>query len=146
MSSEARACQLRTVLAELAAWSRAFETAGAPPFAGARLNRSQLDTLFYLAHAHSPVTPSALARHLGVTAGAATQIIDTLAAQGLVNKSPHPADARSRIIALSSTATEIVNEAESGFARRLAPRFAQLSDDELRLLASLLTRTSKEAE
>ncbi len=112
------------------------------PFAGTPLSRSQFDAVFLLAHAASPVTPSALAAELGVTGGAVTQLVDGLREAGLVEVARHPTDGRSRVLALSPSAASEVDAFQQGLVRELAADFAELDDAELRQLAALLARAT----
>ncbi|GAA1846373.1 MarR family winged helix-turn-helix transcriptional regulator [Agromyces salentinus] len=110
------------------------------PFAGHALGRSQLETLFLIAHAETPPTPGALAARLGLTAGAVTQILEPLRAAGLVEATTNPADARSRLLQLTEAARAEVDEFERDYIAALAPRFEILHDEELENLARLLRR------
>ncbi|WAB84623.1 MarR family winged helix-turn-helix transcriptional regulator [Microcella daejeonensis] len=112
------------------------------PFAGTPLSRSQFDAVFLLAHAVTPVTPSALAAELGVTGGAVTQLVEGLREAGLVEVARHPTDGRSRVLALSAAAAQEVDAFQQGLVRDLAPDFAALDEAELRQLATLLARAT----
>lgn len=134
---------VRRILASFVGWARVLGSGAERPFGADELSRSQLDALFHIAHSPEPVTPSRLAKWLGVTAGAVTQLVDGLKSSGLVEQRPHPTDARSRILVLSSDATATVERFESDLARRLAARFTALDDQELTMLATLLARTDE---
>lgn len=110
------------------------------PFAAMRLTPSQLEALFILSHADAPVTPGALAARLALTAGAVTQLVDGLKRAGLVDQSPHPDDARSRVLTLTSTARREVDVFESGVVADMRRHVARLTDDELVQLGELLAR------
>jgi DNA-binding MarR family transcriptional regulator len=53
-------------------------------------------------HAGEAVTPSLLARHLGVTTASVTKMIDRLEAGGHVIRKPHPTDRRSQQVEVSA--------------------------------------------
>jgi len=140
-SGSERARVLGEVLASVVAVSRDIRAERRTPFHGRTLTASQMDALFHLAHGPAPVTPGALAGVLGVTPGAVTQLVDALRAEGLVETSTHPDDARSRVIRLSAEARDQVAAFELHAVARMLPRFDSLDDDELASLARLLRRT-----
>ena len=86
------------------------------------------------------MTPSSLASALGVTAGAVTQLLDTLASAGLVESDLNPHDGRSRILNLTERARADIAEFEQQVVADLTPRFDPLTDNELATLADLLNR------
>lgn len=110
------------------------------PFAALMLTSSQLEALFLLSHAAEPVTPGLIAQRLGITAGAVTQLVDRLREAGLVEQTPHPHDARSRVIRLSSTARAEVDVFEAGVIAEMRRHFAGLSDADIVQLGALLSR------
>ena len=57
------------------------------------VNRRDFDAMQHLI-AHGPLSPSDIARRLGVTTAAATIIVDRLTAVGHVTREPHPTDRR----------------------------------------------------
>ncbi len=126
-----------SVLESVTALARELTAGREPPF-GRRLTRNQMETLFVLAHSAWPVTPKRLAATLGITAGAVTQLVDVLADQGLVESVAHPSDARSRVLRLTESAQSTVDRFEREAVERMAPRFAELDDDQLGSLAALL--------
>ena len=73
-----------TILEFVLGMQRRLRRVGLPPVGETRLNRSQVDALFLLAHSRREVTPGRLAGALGVTAGAVSQLVDGLRAAGLV--------------------------------------------------------------
>ncbi len=117
---------------------RAIASTRRAPFGGRGLTRSQLETLFLLAHRTPPMTPARLAAALGITRGAVTQLLQPLRAERLVETFPNPEDARSQVIALSPAAASEVERFESSVVEHFLPRFAALDDDELAQLAQLL--------
>lgn len=132
---------LGEVLESVTAWSRLLGSTRSASFRGRKLSRSQLEALFLIAHRPPPVTPSSLARDLGLTAGAVTQLLDGLRHAGLVDQRPHPGDARSRVLTLTQDAGRQVSVYEDAAVAGLAGRFAGLDDAELATLSRLLART-----
>jgi DNA-binding MarR family transcriptional regulator len=57
------------------------------------VNTRDFDAMQHLI-AHGPLSPSDIARRLGVTTAAATVIVDRLTAVGHVSREPHPTDRR----------------------------------------------------
>lgn len=142
----AREALVREALTALAVWSRVLRRTVDGPFAASSLTRSQREALFLVAHAPGRVTPGRLARALGLTAGAVTQLLDGLRDAGLVVQQPNPDDARSRIVTLSPQAHHDVEAAESAAAAQLTPHFDTLSDSDLGTLVALLSRTAGDQE
>ncbi len=137
---------VRVVLGAVASLSRLLASEQRRPFEGRVLTGSQLSALFFLARNSSGSTPGRLAELLGVSAGAVTQLVDTLRAEGHVDIRVHPDDARSRIIVLSRAAHDEVERFEGATAERLRPRFAALTPAELAALADLMNRVTMETK
>jgi DNA-binding MarR family transcriptional regulator len=135
-----RAQHVETILTAMAGLSRLLTAARHVPFRGRGLGRSHIDALFVLTHRRTPVTPSSLAAALGVTAGAVTQLLETLAAAGLVESDLNPQDGRSRILKLSERARAEIAEFEDQIVAELTPRFDALTDTQLATAAELLNR------
>lgn len=110
------------------------------PFTGVEVTKSQLRALFILAHSEEPVTPTTIATVLAITPGAVTQLVDGLRAAGLVESTPNPDDARSRILVLTKTARTEVAQFEAAIVRAVEPRFRDLSSRDLARLAQLIGR------
>jgi DNA-binding MarR family transcriptional regulator len=75
-----------------------------------------------------------------VTAGAVTQLLETLASAGLVESDLNPYDGRSRILNLTERARADITEFEQQVVANLAPRFDTLTENQLATLADLLSR------
>jgi DNA-binding MarR family transcriptional regulator len=141
--SRTRAELIGSVLESVTVLGRELAAGREPPFAGRRLSRNQLEAMFVLAHSLEPVTPGRLATNLGVTAGAVTQLVDALRAAGLVESAVHPADARCRVLRLTSSAQATVQAFESRAADRMSPWFDSLADGELTTVATLLSKARR---
>ncbi|GAA4066576.1 MarR family transcriptional regulator [Microbacterium laevaniformans] len=84
------------------------------------------------------VSPHEIARHLAISTASTTKLLDRLAERGHIERRPHPADRRARIVMLT-------DRARSDFFRHLGARMAKMrdvmnaySDDELRVVARFL--------
>lgn len=141
MVDSGRRKMLGEVLESITAWSRLLGSTRSVPFRGVQLSRSQLEALFLIAHRPPPISPGSLARDLGLTAGAVTQLVDGLRQAGLVDQRPDPGDARSRVLTLTKDAGRRLAEFEDAAVAALAGRFADLDDAELVALSQLLSRT-----
>jgi len=128
------------VLTGVAALARRIAVARQAPFQARRLNRTQVEALFVLAHSRPPVTPGSLVAALGVTGGAVSQVLDSLRTQGLVEVAAHPHDGRSRLLRLTDSARAEIDTFERQIVADLEPLFDVLTTSQLGLLASLLSR------
>ena len=146
MTAPARDEALRRVLEGVIAAGRLLGEARRRPFAAAALTSSQLEALFVVSHATAPVTPVALASRLGLTAGAITQLVDGLKRAGLVEQTPHPDYARSRVIRLSDSARREVDAFEAEVVADMRRHVSRLTDDELDQLGRLLSKVGAEDE
>ena len=132
-----RFASVRTAIQAIIEAGRRLEAPRVTPFAGAELNRRQLEILYLLAH-RSEVTPTSLAGALRVTLGAVTQLVAGLRELGLVQSSPRPGYGRSIILTLTDPAAEQVEQFETAFVRDALPLFADLGDHHLQHLTLLL--------
>ena len=65
-------------------------------------------------------TVTEIAEHLGFTRQAAGQTVDELAAKGYVERRPHPADARARLVVLTERGRDCTRAAEEAAEEALA--------------------------
>lgn len=84
------------------------------------------------------VSPHEIAKHLAISTASTTKLLDRLTERGHIERQPHPADRRARIVALT-------DRARTDFTRHLGLRMAKLrdvmdaySDDELRVIARFM--------
>ena len=63
--------------------------------------------------APAPITMGALATALVIDAPNATQVVDDLAALGLVERRPHPTDRRVKLVVTTAAGAEVVRRAEA---------------------------------
>jgi DNA-binding MarR family transcriptional regulator len=81
-----------------------------------------------------------LADHLGVTKQAASQMADELVRKGYVERRPHPADARARLITLTARGWACTRAADEAAAAVLQPWADALGPDQLTTVRAALTR------
>lgn len=86
------------------------------------------------------VSQRRLADELGLTSGTVSVRIDRLASQGLAQRGPDPASARSTLIALTSEGWELFERAAPAHLANEQRLVATLSPDERDLLANLLRK------
>ncbi|RAG82765.1 MarR family transcriptional regulator [Streptacidiphilus pinicola] len=86
---------------------------------------------------HGGATTAELAEHLGVTKQASAQLVDELVRKGYVERTPHPGDARARLLRLSERGWACTRAADAAAVAAVAPyqealgaeRFAALVRD-----------------
>ncbi|WP_145788455.1 MarR family winged helix-turn-helix transcriptional regulator [Kitasatospora atroaurantiaca] len=81
-----------------------------------------------------------LAEHLGVTKQAASQLVEELVRKGYVERQPHPADARARLIVLTDRGWACTRAADAAAADAVRPWAAALGERRLRELRDDLAR------
>lgn len=89
------------------------------------------------AEGHS-VTPTNLARHLGVTSASMTALLDRLERAGAIERVRHPSDRRSLIITATKLAEETVGAPIVAFKTATKRIAADLSDTERDAVVSFL--------
>jgi DNA-binding MarR family transcriptional regulator len=141
--SQARLEQVGRALECLVVWARLLDSHRGFPFGELQLTRAQLEALFYIAHSPGPATPTALAKALGVTGGAVTQLLAGLIDAGLVMQERDPADGRRRALALSPDSGARVAGFERALSLSMSDRFSALTDDELETMVRLLSKTKE---
>ncbi|MFI9272297.1 MarR family winged helix-turn-helix transcriptional regulator [Kitasatospora sp. NPDC052896] len=85
-------------------------------------------------------TVGELAEHLDVTKQAASQLVEELVRKGYVERHPHPADARARLIVLTERGRACTRAAEEAAADAVRPWQAELGPARLRELRDGLAR------
>lgn len=85
-------------------------------------------------------TISDLAAHLDVTRQAASQLVDELEAKGYVERRPHPADGRARLVVLTERGWACTRAAEQAAAEVARNWAGVLGEDRLRALTADLGR------
>ena len=81
-----------------------------------------------------------LAQHLNVTKQAASQMVDDLVTKGYVERRPHPADARARLVVLTDRGWACTRAAEEAAAETLGPWAEAMGERRLNELRADLAR------
>jgi DNA-binding MarR family transcriptional regulator len=97
-------------------------------------------------HEGSPLTQAEVAAQLGMDANTASQIVRALERRGLVDRQPHPDDARARALALTLAGLERARDASARAREMNDLFFGVVSDDDQRALERILTTLSTESE
>ena len=97
-------------------------------------------------HGWAPLTQSEVADRLGMDANTTSQIVRGLERRGILQRTPHPNDARARALALTEAGLDAARDA-SAAARQFNDRyFAVISPDQLAALGQTLETLSTESE
>lgn len=88
--------------------------------------------------AQSPVRPARLADILSVTPRAVTDVVDGLITEGLVEVSPDPADRRAKIISITDSGAEHLEQARLARAEISEELFSVLDKQQQETLRSML--------
>ena len=100
---------------------------------------SQARALGVLAR-HDPVRLGALSEHLRIAPRSATEVVDTLAAAGLVERRPDPADRRATLVALTPRGAEVMEAIRAARAAEADDFFARLDEADRAALAEILRK------
>lgn len=87
---------------------------------------------------HPGCSLSAIAEHLGLSVPAASRLVDTLVADGYIERRPSPTDRRYVELHLSEHGAQIRAEAHAHTMQGIAARLEQLDDDERRQILRAL--------
>ena len=122
--------------------SATFDVRLRPTFADAGLGNGDFDVLAALRRAGAPyeLTPGDLSRAMMVTTGAVTKRIDRLESQGLVARTVAPTDGRGRLVSLTPSGVELVDDLMGRHLAREAALLGGLDDRERAELGHLLGR------
>jgi DNA-binding MarR family transcriptional regulator len=105
-----------------------------------------IQLLVEAATADRHVTPTDIAKHLGITSASTTALLDRLERSGAVHRAPHPSDRRSLRITVTDRATENLRSTLTAFdvqTRRVAE---SLSESDARAVADYLERLADAAD
>ena len=89
-------------------------------------------------------TLASLSRHMLVTAGNLTGLVDRAARDGLVERRADPADRRAWRVHVTAKGQRVFRDAERRHAARLKRAFAALSPEEIQTLVALLDKLRTE--
>lgn len=115
---------------------------------GTGLSMPQVSTLFHLHHANE-CGVSNIGEHLGVTNAAASQMIDRLVQQGLIERTEDPHDRRVKQLKLTAKGVSIVRRGAEVRSRRIDSLNDALTSDEQTLIIkalNMLTATAQKLE
>jgi DNA-binding MarR family transcriptional regulator len=87
---------------------------------------------------HGPVRLGTLSEHLRIAPRSATEVVDALAAAGLVERRPDPDDRRATLVALTSRGGEVVAGIRAARAAEADDFFARLDEGDRAALARIL--------
>ena len=87
-------------------------------------------------------TVTDLAAHLGMTKQAASQLVDELVRKGYVERRPHPADARARLVVLTESGWACTRAAEEAAAEAVRAWVDVLGESEVHALRDRLLRVA----
>jgi DNA-binding MarR family transcriptional regulator len=107
------------------------------------LRDGDLDLLELIARL-GPMGPSALARHAGLHPATMTGVLDRLEKGGWLMRERDPEDRRSVVLRIRRERMGEVFGLYSGMNRALDDLCADYTDEELRVIADFLTRTTQE--
>jgi DNA-binding MarR family transcriptional regulator len=99
-----------------------------------------------LLEASGGMTPSELARRLGMSSGAATFLVDRLERAGWVVREPNPDDRRSTLVRLSSKASALGRRELGAYESEIAAALGDLSPRDAAAVARFLERAAEIAE
>lgn len=101
------------------------------------LSRSSIGTLFHLSHRdHTGVTD--LGEHLGVSSAAASQMLERLVDEGLIQRSEDPDDRRMKKITLTEKGSRVMKESVSARLGWLEQLTVNLSVEEKNQITSAM--------
>jgi DNA-binding MarR family transcriptional regulator len=104
---------------------------------GAGLSPSQQSALAVISN-HGPLTLGALAEHERVAPPSITKVVSKLECDGLVIRTPDPADRRVCRVAISPEGAELLEESRRRKTAWLTARITELDPDRQRRLADAL--------
>ena len=109
------------------------------------LSRSMIGTLFHLSHRdHAGVTD--LGEHLGVSSAAASQMLERLVDEGMIQRSEDPEDRRMKLITLTEKGSQVIKESVSARLGWLDELTANFTEEEKTQITSALELIIDRAE
>jgi DNA-binding MarR family transcriptional regulator len=89
---------------------------------------------------HGPMRLGALSEQLNIAPRSATEVVDTLAAAGLVERRPDPADRRATLVTLMARGDAVAGGIRAARAAEADDFFSRLDDGERATLAAILAK------
>ena len=112
------------------------------------LSRSMIGTLFHLSHRdHAGVTD--LGEHLGVSSAAASQMLEHLAEEGLIQRTEDPDDRRMKKISLTEKGYQVMKESVSarlGWLEELTESFSDKEKVQITIAMELIINKAKQQD
>ena len=108
------------------------------------LSMSQLSTLFRLHHAEECGVTD-IGEHLGITNAAASQMVDRLVGDGLLERSEDPDDRRAKIITLTPKGSNLIQDSINSRRRWMEALTNNLTYDEQEAISAALTKLTDAA-
>ena len=112
------------------------------------LSRSMIGTLFHLSHRdHAGVTD--LGEHLGVSSAAASQMLEHLVAEGLIQRTEDPDDRRMKKLSLTDKGSEVIREnisARLGWLEELSGNLSEGEKNQISIAINLIIEKTKELD
>lgn len=85
-------------------------------------------------------TTRVLAKRLGISSSAVTQLVNSLEAEGLLQRAPDQSDGRKTLIELTTRGAELYAHFDRARMAKAAAMLEPLSDDEVTEIAGLLSK------
>jgi len=89
-------------------------------------------------------TTRVLAKRLGISSSAVTQLVNGLEAEGLLRRAPDQSDGRKTLIELTARGAKLYAHFDQARMTRAAAMLEPLSDDEVNEIARLLSKLTNE--
>ncbi|MDF1543331.1 MAG: MarR family transcriptional regulator [Anaerosomatales bacterium] len=89
-------------------------------------------------------TTRVLARRLGISSSAVTQLVNSLEAEGLLRRAPDRSDGRKTLIELTARGTELYSLFDRARLARAAAMLVPLSDEDVTEIAGLLSKITND--
>jgi DNA-binding MarR family transcriptional regulator len=89
---------------------------------------------------HGPVRLGALSEHLRIAPRSATEVVDSLATAGLVERRPDPADRRATLVAVTARGDAVAAGIRAARAAEADDFFARLDEADRAALAAILEK------
>ncbi|MGH3772793.1 MAG: MarR family winged helix-turn-helix transcriptional regulator [Pseudonocardiaceae bacterium] len=126
----------------LAGYLRKMVSTRPAAWAGSDMTLSQLIAL-HIISAKAPMTLIALSEALGTRPPATCAMVDRLARAGLVCRTPDPSDLRRVLLAVTSTAAQMIGKIDPDTARRLQAVLTTMGSAAQRVLTEVLKDTAR---
>jgi DNA-binding MarR family transcriptional regulator len=124
--------------------ARRLRTASMASLSAWDVTPSQMRAIRILTGHEDGVRSSELAHHLHIAPRSATEVVDTLEAKGLVQRSPDPTDRRATLVSLTPRGIELSSEVRRARGLESERLFERLSKTDRAQLARILHQLRSE--